>query len=151
MFGLLHCTWYNCLMRGTHGNGAEHQMNCLHLCPVCLRKLHWNIGFDIPDRYTRLLDIYKAHEREHELFLRECRFLRERLVIVKDLPCNSTAFAGTAPITVRSRRADISDTAQQEAMTTVPQSMGSGYAEPSSNFKRRGGLSAASSNVEGPR
>merc|ERR1719171_2835453 len=53
MFGLKHCTWYNCLMRGNNGEGVEHQLNYLHLCPVCLRKLHWCIGFDIRNRYVR--------------------------------------------------------------------------------------------------
>merc|ERR1719504_635066 len=40
MFGLKHCTWYNCLMRGSNGEGVEHQLNPLYLCPVCLRKRH---------------------------------------------------------------------------------------------------------------
>jgi archaemetzincin len=25
-----------------------------HLCPVCLRKLQWSVGFDVVDRYRRL-------------------------------------------------------------------------------------------------
>merc|ERR1719265_2710196 len=55
MFGLKHCTWYNCLMRGSNGELVEHQTNYLHLCPVCLRKLHSSIGFDIRERYENLL------------------------------------------------------------------------------------------------
>ena len=31
----------------------------MHLCPVCLRKLQHNIGFDVVKRYRNLLDFYK--------------------------------------------------------------------------------------------
>ena len=33
---------------------AESDRRPLHLCPVCLRKLQWNIGFDVLERYTAL-------------------------------------------------------------------------------------------------
>lgn len=90
MFGLMHCTWYNCLMRGRHANGAEHQPNYLHLCPVCLRKLHWNVDFDIRSRYANLLEVYQGREREHEWFLMDCHFLRNRLAALQDLPVDAT-------------------------------------------------------------
>jgi archaemetzincin len=55
MFGLAHCTFFNCLM-----NGSNHLMESdrrpLHLCPVCLRKLQWSIGFDV-------VKCYRAMER----------------------------------------------------------------------------------------
>lgn len=90
MFGLKHCTWYNCLMRGSNGEQVEHQRNHLHLCPVCLRKLHWNIGFDIRDRYTGLLGIYQAYAGAHEDFAKECAFLHERVAKLEALPQGST-------------------------------------------------------------
>lgn len=90
MFGLKHCTWYNCLMRGSNGEGVEHQPNFLHLCPVCLRKLHWSIGFDIFARYQSLLDLYQQFEGSHEHFARDCEFLRSRLEALTDLPPSAT-------------------------------------------------------------
>jgi archaemetzincin len=42
ILGLRHCTAYSCLM-----NGSNHQEEKdrwpIHLCPVCLRKLCWNL------------------------------------------------------------------------------------------------------------
>lgn len=84
MFGLKHCTWYNCLMRGSNGEGVENQLNYLHLCPVCLRKLHWNIGFDIPTCYAGLLDIYQMYSK-HENFSRDCEFLQLRLQALHEI------------------------------------------------------------------
>ena len=53
MFGLAHCTYFNCLMNGSN-HLTESDRRPLHLCPVCLRKLQWNIGFDVLERYTAL-------------------------------------------------------------------------------------------------
>ena len=53
MFGLTHCTFFNCLMNGSNYL-AESDRRPLHLCPVCLRKLQWSVGFDAVARYTAL-------------------------------------------------------------------------------------------------
>ena len=53
MFGLTHCTFFNCLMNGSN-HLAESDRRPLHVCPVCLRKLQWSIGFDVLARYTAL-------------------------------------------------------------------------------------------------
>jgi archaemetzincin len=53
MFGLAHCTFFNCLMNGSNHLG-ESDRRPLHLCPVCLRKLQWSIGFDVLERYRAL-------------------------------------------------------------------------------------------------
>ncbi len=53
MFGLTHCTFFNCLMNGSN-HLAESDRRPLHLCPVCLRKLQWSVGFDVFARYTAL-------------------------------------------------------------------------------------------------
>jgi archaemetzincin len=53
MFGLAHCTYFNCLMNGSN-HLAESDRRPLHLCPVCLRKLQWNISFDVLERYSTL-------------------------------------------------------------------------------------------------
>jgi hypothetical protein len=33
--------------------------NTLHLCPVCLRKLQWNLKFDVRERCRQLCDLYQ--------------------------------------------------------------------------------------------
>ena len=60
MFGLAHCTYFNCLMNGSN-HLVEADRRPLHLCPVCLRKLQWSIGFDVLKRYSALEGIYRAN------------------------------------------------------------------------------------------
>jgi hypothetical protein len=31
----------------------------MHLCPVCLRKLQYSIGFDVASRYRALAECYR--------------------------------------------------------------------------------------------
>ena len=38
----------------------------MHLCPVCLRKLQFSIGFDVVDRYRKLLIFYQKVGFEQE-------------------------------------------------------------------------------------
>jgi archaemetzincin len=59
MFGLAHCVFFNCLMNGSN-HLAESDRRPLHLCPVCLRKLQWSIGFDVLERYRALERIDRA-------------------------------------------------------------------------------------------
>jgi archaemetzincin len=59
MFGLAHCTFFNCLMNGSN-HLAESDRRPLHLCPVCLRKLHWSIGFDVLERYRAVERVTRA-------------------------------------------------------------------------------------------
>jgi archaemetzincin len=59
MFGLAHCTFFNCLMNGSN-HLAESDRRPLHLCPVCLRKLQWSIGFDVLQRYQALERVSRA-------------------------------------------------------------------------------------------
>ena len=43
MFGMVHCIYFRCLMNGASHLG-EDDATPLHLCPVCLRKLHHAVG-----------------------------------------------------------------------------------------------------------
>ncbi len=52
-FGLPHCQTWACLMNGSNSL-AESDTRPLHLCPTCLKKLRWNVGFDVPERYEAL-------------------------------------------------------------------------------------------------
>ena len=65
MFGLAHCTFFNCLMNGSN-HLAESDRRPLHLCPVCLRKLQWSIGFDVLERYLALERVTRAQGFDDE-------------------------------------------------------------------------------------
>lgn len=53
-----HCIFYECLMCGSNSL-AESNRRPVHLCPICLSKLEWNLKFDRKERYQRLRDFYK--------------------------------------------------------------------------------------------
>jgi archaemetzincin len=77
MFGLAHCTYFNCLMNGSN-HLAESDGRPLHLCPVCLRKLQWSIGFDVLERYRALERFTRAggFDDEASWFSRRIEVLR---------------------------------------------------------------------------
>ncbi|HEY3354311.1 MAG TPA: archaemetzincin [Polyangia bacterium] len=58
MLGLKHCVFYRCLMNGSN-SVDELDGQPLHLCPVCLGKLHWNLRFDPSSRQRRLAAVYQ--------------------------------------------------------------------------------------------
>jgi len=58
MFSLQHCIFFRCVMNGSN-HLQESDARPLSRCPVCLRKLHFSIGFDVVDRYHKLLDFYQ--------------------------------------------------------------------------------------------
>ena len=53
IFGLAHCVHFACVMNGSN-HLQESDRRPLHLCPVCLRKLHFSAGFDVVKRYSAL-------------------------------------------------------------------------------------------------
>ena len=53
IFGLAHCIYFSCLMNGSN-HLQESDRRPLHLCPVCLRKLQFSVGFDVVKRYQAL-------------------------------------------------------------------------------------------------
>jgi hypothetical protein len=63
---------------------AESDRRPLHLCPVCLRKLQWNIGFDVLKRYTELERANRAAG-----FLDEADWLSRRIQALR-LPSGSS-------------------------------------------------------------
>ncbi|HAW49666.1 TPA: hypothetical protein DCX16_01755 [bacterium] len=60
-----HCIFYRCIMCGSNSL-PEADRRPMHLCPVCLEKLEWNIKFDRSERYRRLIDFYKQLGFEEE-------------------------------------------------------------------------------------
>jgi archaemetzincin len=77
MFGLAHCTYFNCLMNGSN-HLVEADRRPLHLCPICLRKLQWSIGFDVLKRYSALERIYRTNgfTDEADWFMRRLKSLQ---------------------------------------------------------------------------
>jgi archaemetzincin len=59
MFGIRHCVFFECLMNGSN-HLAETDSRPMHLCPVCLRKLHMARPFDLLRREEQLEAFYKA-------------------------------------------------------------------------------------------
>ena len=77
MFGVNHCQKYECVMNGSN-NLPEADRQPIHLCPDCLKKFRWNIGFDVVDRYEALKKFYAAHDMAAEAEwvdkrIKECR------------------------------------------------------------------------------
>jgi len=75
MFGLAHCIFFNCVMNGSN-HLDESDRRPMHLCPVCLRKLQFSVGFDVVQRYQKLVGFYEAAG-----FANEARWTRNRLRI----------------------------------------------------------------------
>ncbi|XP_005992218.1 archaemetzincin-2 [Latimeria chalumnae] len=54
IFGMHHCQWLQCVMQGSN-HLEESDRRPIDLCPVCLRKLQFVVGFNISQRYRALL------------------------------------------------------------------------------------------------
>jgi archaemetzincin len=65
IFGLTHCIYYRCAMNGSNSL-EESDRRPLRLCPICLKKLQWNRGFDIVRRYEELKAFYEEHDLKEE-------------------------------------------------------------------------------------
>jgi archaemetzincin len=65
MFGLQHCIYFKCVLNGSN-HLQESDSRPLHLCPVCLRKLQYSIGFDVVTRYRNLLHFYRKVGLDNE-------------------------------------------------------------------------------------
>lgn len=65
MLLLYHCIYFHCLMNGSN-HLQESDARPLHLCPVCLRKVHYCIQFDIIERYKNLLKFYEENDFREE-------------------------------------------------------------------------------------
>ncbi len=52
-FGIKHCIHFHCLMNGSNSLD-ESDRGPLHLCPMCLRKIHWGLKFKPHERYQKI-------------------------------------------------------------------------------------------------
>ena len=66
MFSLGHCIFFSCVLNGSN-HLEESDARPLSLCPVCLRKLQFSIGFHVVDRYEKLFNFYQEFGFEDEV------------------------------------------------------------------------------------
>lgn len=57
ILGIEHCVRSECVVNGAN-TLAESDRAPLEPCPLCLKKLHWSLGFDVQGRYAALRDLY---------------------------------------------------------------------------------------------
>jgi archaemetzincin len=65
VFGLGHCVFYHCVMNGSDSL-PETDASPLHFCPICLRKLAWNLNLDLRKRFQDRRDFYLRHSMPDE-------------------------------------------------------------------------------------
>ncbi len=80
MFGMKHCTHYECNMGGVN-HLTEADKAPLNLCPVCLRKLHHSLHFNPSTRYIKLLTYYRKHQLH-----KQAKWAERRLDLIHTSP-----------------------------------------------------------------
>ena len=70
MFNMNHCVYFNCLMNGSNSL-READQRSVFLCPVCLKKLHHAVGFDVKKRYERLLEFWSGRNEDYVKWLKQ--------------------------------------------------------------------------------
>jgi archaemetzincin len=82
MFGLTHCVFFKCTMNGSNSLD-ETDSTPLHLCPICTRKLEWNIGFNAVKQYEQLTELYKKYDLKSEADWQAARLERFKALRAK--------------------------------------------------------------------
>lgn len=82
-FGLTHCVLYRCSMNYSR-TLSDVDDTPIHFCPVCHRKLLWNIAFDPAKRYAALKDFYEQNDMEPEAKWLASRIKHWKLVAAAD-------------------------------------------------------------------
>ena len=59
MLSMFHCTAYKCLMNGSNSL-SELDREPEWLCPVCLKKLQWNVGLDVRAHYQQQRALFES-------------------------------------------------------------------------------------------
>lgn len=60
ILGIRHCVMYRCLMNGSNSL-EEADARSMRVCPLDLRKLQWNLGFDALTRERRLEQFFEQY------------------------------------------------------------------------------------------
>ena len=82
LFGIKHCIYYNCLMNG-HNHSLEKSVH--FYCPVCLRKLSWNLKFNVKEGYSLMLEGYLDLSIKYNNktdFNEEIEWLKKRITLL---------------------------------------------------------------------
>lgn len=66
MLGLMHCVFYRCNMNGANSLD-DADRTPLGYCPLCRRKLEWNVACDPDKRAAGLTQFYRRHGLEKQL------------------------------------------------------------------------------------
>ncbi len=82
MFGLSHCVFRSCNLNGSNSLD-ESDRQPMHLCPVCLRKLHVALGFDPVERYRALQEQYRRAG-----LTREEKWVKDRVAFIEEAPAD---------------------------------------------------------------
>lgn len=79
MFGMRHCTKYECIMSGTN-NLAETDSRPIDACPECMAKICWLSDISPTDRYTRLATFCRKNglNKEADDFTRKAAACKNR-------------------------------------------------------------------------
>ena len=81
MFGIWHCIYFKCAMNGIN-NEEEAAKSPLDLCPVCLRKLQSNIGFNPLVRYEKMLEVLSTFP---DTFEKDRDWIKSRVEYLKSI------------------------------------------------------------------
>jgi archaemetzincin len=65
ILGLAHCTAHLCLMNGSN-HQQEKDRRPMHLCPICLRKLCWNLRVEPVPYLMKLKTFCQQHRLDPE-------------------------------------------------------------------------------------
>jgi archaemetzincin len=76
LFGLPHCVYYSCKMNGCN-NLKESLRTPFELCPMCLRKINFNLDFDIKERFVNLFKGLTS--LNEELYSKEIEWYMRRI------------------------------------------------------------------------
>jgi archaemetzincin len=83
VLGLSHCVFYGCAMSGSNSLG-EADAAPLDYCPICHRKLLWNLGINGTKRYTALLEFYRTHDLPDEAAWLQGRLQRWKTIAARE-------------------------------------------------------------------
>jgi archaemetzincin len=78
MFSVRHCINTPCLMNGSNSL-TEADKQPTHLCAECLKKLYWNLKFNLAERNNQLINFFKTHQLTEDLgyYQRSAEILEE--------------------------------------------------------------------------
>lgn len=77
IFTIEHCIFYDCGMNGSNSL-EESDRRPLFFCPVCLKKLQWNLKFDVLPRYEKLKEFFAKNKMTDEVQWLEKRIRKIR-------------------------------------------------------------------------